>query len=1616
MGRRGERYNAKARSASHTTHTAKPHAQPRTPAAPAASKAAPADASSSKTATKSTKKAQPASLAPAGTAEPVQTTAALTGAAASVDAADYQGSTTAIPEVLPSKEQRQADAAAVVAERIRALPDQPADKITSKKRKRLEKFIEKELKKEERVKLLEKLSSNKFSSELLFSSKRLGQGSMTARERLRMALLEERSGVPRSDPSIHLVVEKASVDSSAAGMDMDDSDDFAGDDDEDDDDDNDADAEMDIDGGDNDDGDDDQAAGGIVSRAFGAASEKPGFKPVVMVSSERGTTAAAAADDTETDGLKMSVSLRMLSSKPVVGSGLKRKTADGASADASAAATEPSKRQIKKLKKAKAKEELATAGDGVSAADELDSSESSGHESEDDRSSTAIQPAAPRRVKTIWASDIVSGEKLEGSQPAKTTSSAAASQPAQPQPQQPKRAPAGPVEKAFHVPVHRSEAMQVARMALPVVGEEQPIMESILANDVVILCGETGSGKTTQVPQFLYEAGFGDKTHPKFPGMIGVTQPRRVAAVSMAKRVADEMSLKKGEVAYQIRYDKGLTGTNTRIKFMTDGVLLRELSGGITPTPQSQSQSQAKAGKNPGKTSSDILLSDYSCIIIDEAHERTVGTDVLIGWLTRIVRLRNSGKLQGVHPLKLVIMSATLRVEDFTENPALFPAAEARPPVIKVDGRQHKVVVHYNKKTPDVDYVSEAYKKICKIHTRLPPGGVLVFMTGQNEVQTLVRKLKRAYAAEETGDDVASGKSGKDGGKDKETAKDGDAETAGADNVFGEVDAMADAEEEQSRQEARGRGDQAGGLSGTSGRDDFEELEAEELEMQEDDDAEEEEVHVLGGTIADEEDDDEDEAAFVPPTQAGPVHVLPLYSLLPTHAQLRVFEAPPEGARLIVIATNVAETSLTIPGIKYVVDCGKVKERRYDTHTGLQTFQITWTSKASADQRAGRAGRMGPGHCYRLFSSAVFNDYFDLFSVPEILRVPIEDVALQMKSMGINQVVNFPFPTAPERESLRLAERLLKFLGALDTPANSSAAAGSSSGAVMPMGGRVSDTLAITDTGRLMSKLPVSPRYSKMLLVAAKQSQPVLPYIIAIVSGLSVGDPFVRDDDIINDKRPDSDDEGDGRMGDAEKEARRKKRGHYFKVMQAFGGTNPTSDLLRLLGAIGAYTAELTRKTGGMSIERFCEQHFLRPKAMDEIAKLRSQLTNLLKTILSDSPSPTVRANLTALSVDPRMAPPSQPHQSLIRQIILTGFPDKVARLSETVVSGWGQHAMPVYQTLWTDLRTEHHLIHPSSALYRERPAPKWIVYNEVIGREERLTADRTGVLSARGGVLDANAAAGSASGAPAKRWLRGVTSVNEPWLSTVCPPALVRTGRVLDQPEPRYVPDRDVVAGFVVPVFGPALWELGTTETTKDLDANTQTMWFAKALLEGHVLAAIGGTTGGGRCRPARSGADVFAMMLPFMPTKPSVVTKSWAKSQAKVSRLLDTLGRHQVTTRLRLVEQWTGISSAAHEAAGDKTFLLDVVKMWVPEEFHATLGKHWPPVVRSKAAAGSGKAGRTKGPIAGVERNEALYSALAAVIAGTASASASGSASASAAGRRGRRHTASDSDEDSS
>ncbi|XP_030847415.1 probable ATP-dependent RNA helicase DHX37 [Strongylocentrotus purpuratus] len=766
-------------------------------------------------------------------------------------------------------------------------------------------------------------------------------------------------------------------------------------------------------------------------------------------------------------------------------------------------------------------------------------------------------------------------------------------------------------EPAMYVQVKRSPEIQEARLRLPILAEEQMVMEGIHDNPVVIICGETGSGKTTQVPQFLYEAGYAMK------GLIGVTEPRRVAAVSMSQRVAKEMNLPTSVVSYQIRY-AGSVSDETKIKFMTDGVLMKEVQ-------------------------KDFLLTKYSVIIIDEAHERSVYTDILIGLLSRIVPLRHK---KG-NPLRLVIMSATLRVEDFTENKRLF---KVTPPVIKVESRQFPVTIHFNKRTPVEDYITEVHRKVLKIHRTLPPGGILVFVTGQHEVNTLCRKFKavgkRAGPKREPDTSGTGPNKDQDPDEDQEPVHEDLKKAEEEKKAFKKWKLPKISLDSYSAQPRDVENDVDDEVDGDVDSDDQSE---EELE----DEVKDEEEKVLDSEAA------EDQV---------PMHVLPMYSLLAPHRQAQVFQPPPEGSRMVVVATNVAETSLTIPGIKYVVDTGRVKRRFYDKVTGVSSFKVDWTSKASGNQRAGRAGRTEPGHCYRLFSSAVFGNDFETFDPPEITRRPVEDLILQMKDMGIDKVVNFPFPTCPDEESLKAAERLLIALGALEQP---------------PKPKRFRDmkkeffSTRITDVGRAMACLPVAPCYAKMISLG--QQEGCLPYVIALVSALTVREIF----------------EESSMQGhtDAEREAHKKLQArvaHNKKIWAGKGDNALLGDLMVLLGAVGA--SEYVGCTPG-----FCASHGLRYKAMVEIRKLRRLLTNAVNSVDSDC----------GVFMDPKMSPPTSTQVKMLRQIVLAGLGHHVAKRMSADQEGFERGG---YQSVGIEGAV---FIHPNSALFKQ--LPDYVVYQEII-------------------------------------------------------------------------------------------------------------------------------------------------------------------------------------------------------------------------------------------------------------------------------------------------------------
>ena len=461
------------------------------------------------------------------------------------------------------------------------------------------------------------------------------------------------------------------------------------------------------------------------------------------------------------------------------------------------------------------------------------------------------------------------------------------------------------------------EKILEGRKKLPVYPYREEFLAAVKDHQILVLVGETGSGKTTQIPQYLHEIGYSEL------GKIGCTQPRRVAAMSVAARVSQEMNVKLGkEVGYSIRFEN-CTSEATKIQYMTDGMLLRE----ILTEPD---------------------LASYSCMIIDEAHERTLHSDILFGLVKDIVRFRND--------LKLIISSATMDAEKFSKY---FDDAS----IFMIPGRMFPVDIFYTK-SPEADYVDAAVVTVLQIHVSQPLGGdILVFLTGQEEIETAAEILTQR-------------------------------------------------------------------------------------------------TRNLGSRIPE-------------------LMICPVYANLPSEQQAKIFEKTPKRARKVVLATNIAETSLTIDGICYVIDTGFNKQKSFNARSGMESLVVTPVSQAASNQRAGRAGRTQPGKCFRLFTAWSFQHELEPNTVPEILRTNLGNVVLMLKSLGINDLIHFDFMDKPPADALIRALEQLYALGALN------------------------DVGELTKLGRRMAEFPLEPMLSKSVICSEKYK--CVSETLSTVAMLSLG-------------------------------------------------------------------------------------------------------------------------------------------------------------------------------------------------------------------------------------------------------------------------------------------------------------------------------------------------------------------------------------------------------------------------------------------------------------------------------------------------------------------------------
>ncbi|GKZ18092.1 DEAH-box ATP-dependent RNA helicase prp43 [Aspergillus brasiliensis] len=540
------------------------------------------------------------------------------------------------------------------------------------------------------------------------------------------------------------------------------------------------------------------------------------------------------------------------------------------------------------------------------------------------------------------------------------------------------------------------------RRDLPVHAQRDEFLQLYQKSQILVFVGETGSGKTTQIPQFVL---FDDMPQTQRK-MVACTQPRRVAAMSVAQRVAAELDVKLGEeVGYSIRFED-MTSSKTVLKYMTDGMLLREAMN-------------------------DHNLNRYSTIILDEAHERTMATDVLMGLLKEVVLRRPD--------LKIIIMSATLDAQKFQRY---FNDA----PLLAVPGRTHPVEIFYTPE-PEQDYVEAAIRTVLQIHATEDEGDILLFLTGEEEIEDAARKIS---------------------------------------------------------------------------------LEADEMVREAD---------------------------------AGPIKVYPLYGSLPPHMQQRIFEpAPParrpggRPGRKVIVSTNIAETSLTIDGIVYVVDPGFSKQKIYNPRIRVESLLVSPISKASAQQRAGRAGRTRPGKCFRLYTEGAFKKELIDQTYPEILRSNLSSTVLELKKLGIDDLVHFDLMDPPAPETLMRALEELNYLACLDDDGN------------------------LTQLGRLASEFPLDPALAVMLI-----SSPEFycsNEILSITALLSVPQVFVRP-------------------------ASQRKRADEMKDLFA----HPDGDHLTLLNVYHAFKGPEAQE----NLKQWCHDHFLSLRSLQSADNVRMQLLRIME-------------------------------------------------------------------------------------------------------------------------------------------------------------------------------------------------------------------------------------------------------------------------------------------------------------------------------------------------------------------------------------------------------------------
>jgi len=825
-----------------------------------------------------------------------------------------------------------------------------------------------------------------------------------------------------------------------------------------------------------------------------------------------------------------------------------------------------------------------------------------------------------------------------------------------------------------------NEKDRMGRRSLPVYQYKNDICNLVRDNDVVLVTAETGSGKSTQIPAYIMEGNCLPEGYPsnnKLGKSICVTQPRRVAAITVAKRVSEELNRPHGTVVgHRVRFDDttNMGGNTTRIVYATDGMLLREATV-------------------------DPLLSQYGVVVLDEAHERSLQTDVLFGVVKRALIARttienkrseqNSAISNNIEvkdechldtnttkvdkdqlirenmkkyaqkiklpPLKVVVMSATLQTQVFEDY---FPGAKT----IKIPGRQYPVQVLYADKPQD-DYVDAALSTALQIHYFENDGDILVFLPGQEEIEDLSSLLRKRL--KEHGE-LLSKKLTSIGYNDKENTDNSISTESKYDTNIHTNDIV---------QSIKGIGP---------------------------------DIHnATTGTII------------------NGVMICTLYAALPPEVQMLAFRPKPQGCkRKIIVATNIAETSVTLDGVRFVVDTGKCKIRSYNGSTGMESLTVADVSKAQASQRTGRAGRVSAGLCFRLYTEDGF-DTLDDEAIPEIRRANLAQVVLQLKGMGVHDPRSFDFLTPPDTVGLARAFERLYALGALDGEMN------------------------LTDYGKKMAKLPLDPTFAHFLLSSVKFGCTV--EALTAVSMLSSENIFYRP----------GDGRGDGNQIKSQTAAKAAAAHRRFAIHEGdlptlvavfnawkreavyvppgAGGKSARKRLRKKLQKQqqhqSSHSSSQTKHRKIMSHSEWCSRNFISGRALVRALEVRKQLSEIcsrneernglgmnMNLSCKDDPIPLLKCACAGLFL-----------QVASRIQSTTDVDKKKGRdrgNSGIIHSGRGR-----YKTM---VGGKEISIHPTSTMFGRHPAPKCVVYTELV--------------------------------VTSKTYIRGVTQIKEDWLHDLVP------------------------------------------------------------------------------------------------------------------------------------------------------------------------------------------------------------------------------------------------------